>query len=46
MSFSKEPEFSHGKVPASGASTGVLYCNLGTPDAPTAPACAVIWPNF
>ena len=38
MSFSKEPEFSHGKVPASGASTGVLYCNLGTPDAPTAPA--------
>ena len=38
MSFSKEPEFSHGKAAANGASTGVLYCNLGTPDAPTAPA--------
>ncbi len=38
MPFSKEPEFTHGAAPAAGASTGVLYCNLGTPDAPTAPA--------
>ncbi len=32
--FRKEPEFSHGQAPQ----TGVLYCNLGTPDAPTAAA--------
>ena len=38
MPFNTEPEFSHGQAPAQGASTGVLYCNLGTPDAPTAPA--------
>lgn len=38
MPFSNEPEFSHGAVPASGATTALLYCNLGTPDAPTAPA--------
>jgi ferrochelatase len=35
MRFSKEPSFSHGTVPALGATTAVLYCNLGTPDAPT-----------
>ena len=34
MPFAKEPEFKHGQPPQ----TGVLYCNLGTPDAPTAPA--------
>jgi ferrochelatase len=38
MRFSNEPSFSHGTVPALGATTAVLYCNLGTPDAPTAPA--------
>ena len=38
MPFSNEPEFSHGAAPASGATTALLYCNLGTPDAPTAPA--------
>ncbi len=34
MPFNKEPPFSHGQA----AQTAVLYCNLGTPDAPTAPA--------
>ena len=34
MPFSKEPPFMHGQAPR----TAVLYCNLGTPDAPTAPA--------
>jgi protoporphyrin/coproporphyrin ferrochelatase len=34
MPFSKEPPFSHTSAPR----TAVLYCNLGTPDAPTAPA--------
>jgi ferrochelatase len=29
--FLKEPPFTHGQVPR----TAVLYCNLGTPDAPT-----------
>ncbi len=29
--FAKEPPFSHGQPPR----TAVLYCNLGTPDAPT-----------
>ncbi len=30
--FQSEPPFSHGQIP----SVGVLYCNLGTPDEPTA----------
>lgn len=34
MAFKREPHFSHGQQPR----TAVLYCNLGTPDAPTAPA--------
>ena len=34
LPFQKEPPFSHGQAPA----TGILLCNLGTPDAPTAPA--------
>jgi len=34
MSFQKEPSFQHGQP----ARTAVLLCNLGTPDAPTAPA--------
>jgi ferrochelatase len=33
-SFQPEPEFTHGQA----ARTAVLYCNLGTPDEPTAPA--------
>jgi protoporphyrin/coproporphyrin ferrochelatase len=31
MSFAKEPHYQHGSAPH----TGVLLCNLGTPDAPT-----------
>ena len=34
MAFQTEPHFSHGQPPK----TAVLYCNLGTPDEPTAPA--------
>ena len=34
MAFQKEPSFQHGQA----AKTAVLYCNLGTPSAPTAPA--------
>ena len=34
MSFASEPAFTHGKP----QQTGVLYCNLGTPDAPTTAA--------
>ncbi len=34
MSFSKEPEYTHGNV----ARTAIVLVNLGTPDAPTAPA--------
>ena len=32
--FAQEPAFTHGQAPR----TAVLYCNLGTPDAPTAAA--------
>jgi ferrochelatase len=32
--FQQEPAFTHGQAPR----TGVLLCNLGTPEAPTAPA--------
>ena len=31
MPFTKEPDFNHGQAPR----TAVLFCNLGTPDAPT-----------
>ncbi len=34
MAFQKEPPFQHGQS----AKTAVLYCNLGTPDEPSAPA--------
>src|SRR3954471_7154662 len=34
LPYRTEPRFSHGQAPT----TGVLLCNLGTPDAPTAPA--------
>jgi ferrochelatase len=36
MPFSPEPPFAHG--PVDQPRTAVLLCNLGTPDAPTAPA--------
>ena len=38
MSFATEPNFEHGKSPIATSATAVLLCNLGTPDAPTAPA--------
>ena len=38
MSFATEPTFTHGQEPTATSSTAVLLCNLGTPDAPTAPA--------
>ncbi len=38
MSFSNEPTFKHGAAPTAKSTTAVLYCNLGTPDEPTAPA--------
>lgn len=34
MAFKKEPSYQHGQA----AKTAVILCNLGTPDAPTAPA--------
>ena len=34
MAFNKEPSFQHGQA----ARTAILYCNLGTPSEPTAPA--------
>ena len=38
MPFATEPSFEHGKAPIAASATAVLLCNLGTPDAPTAPA--------
>jgi len=38
MSFATEPSFTHGAPPKALATTAILLCNLGTPDAPTAPA--------
>lgn len=38
MTFQKEPAFTHGKAPVNNATTAVLLCNLGTPDAPTTSA--------
>ncbi len=38
MSFSTEPPFQHGNVAQAPSTTAVLFCNLGTPDEPTAPA--------
>jgi ferrochelatase len=34
MAFQAEPSYTHGQAPR----TAILLCNLGTPDAPTAPA--------
>ncbi|MES2362270.1 MAG: ferrochelatase [Pseudomonadota bacterium] len=38
MSFATEPTFQHGQAPRATSGSAVLLCNLGTPDAPTAPA--------
>lgn len=38
MSFATEPTFTHGAPPKAASTTAILLCNLGTPDAPTAPA--------
>ena len=38
MSFAPEPSYTHGAPPKACATTAILLCNLGTPDAPTAPA--------
>jgi ferrochelatase len=38
MSFSTEPSFTHGQTPTVPNATAVLFCNLGTPEAPTAAA--------
>lgn len=46
MPFATEPAYTHGAALAEGARTGVLYCNLGTPDAPTAPALRAYLAEF
>ena len=38
MPFTTEPTFQHGDAAKATSYTAVLYCNLGTPDEPTAPA--------
>jgi ferrochelatase len=38
MPFTTEPDFNHGDVTKTTFDTAVLFCNLGTPDEPTAPA--------
>jgi ferrochelatase len=38
MTFAPEPTFTHGQPAQAASATAVLYCNLGTPDAPTAAA--------
>lgn len=38
MPFTTEPTFHHGDVTKTTPHTAVLFCNLGTPDEPTAPA--------
>jgi protoporphyrin/coproporphyrin ferrochelatase len=38
MYFHQEPPHRHGRDPVIASGTAVLLCNLGTPDAPTAPA--------
>jgi protoporphyrin/coproporphyrin ferrochelatase len=38
MRFQKEPPYTHGSTNKLNSNTAVLLCNLGTPDAPTAPA--------
>jgi protoporphyrin/coproporphyrin ferrochelatase len=38
MRFQKEPSFAHGSINSQKATTAIVLCNLGTPDAPTASA--------
>ena len=38
MPFTTEPTFQHGDAAKATSYAAVLYCNLGTPDEPTAPA--------
>ncbi len=38
MPFTPEPDFHHGPYTHTTYKTAVLFCNLGTPDEPTAPA--------
>ena len=38
MPFNTEPTFQHGDASKTTPATAVLFCNLGTPDEPTAPA--------
>jgi ferrochelatase len=38
MPFTIEPVFEHGAAVQATSTTAVLFCNLGTPDEPTAPA--------
>jgi len=42
MAFNKEPSFQHGQA----ARTAILYCNLGTPSEPTAPALRTYLAEF
>ena len=46
MKFSAEPAFVHGQPPACAATTAVIYCNLGTPEAPTAAALRTYLAQF
>ena len=46
MTFQQEPAFIHGKPPVNNATTAVLLCNLGTPDAPTASALRTYLKEF
>jgi protoporphyrin/coproporphyrin ferrochelatase len=46
MTFQQEPKFTHGKPPTNNATTAVLLCNLGTPDAPTAAALRTYLKEF
>ena len=46
MTFQQEPAFTHGKPPVNNATTAVLLCNLGTPDAPTASALRTYLKEF
>jgi ferrochelatase len=46
MAFQQEPPFQHGTPSGPAARTAILYCNLGTPSAPTAPALRTYLAEF
>ena len=46
MAFNSEPPFQHGLPAAGSARTAVLYCNLGTPSEPSAPALRTYLAEF